>query len=417
MSLDQITKITSKSWFSRLGDAFKGLLFGLLLFIAAFPLLFWNEGRAVKTYKSLLQGEQEVVEIQHDSIQPEFDGKLVHVSGMVDTKAVLNDEVFGISVNALRLRRDVEMYQWEETSRSETRRKLGGGEETVTVYSYGKVWSGTPISSSRFQEPAGHQNPGAFPYEGLERLARPVSLGAFTLSDSLVRRISNYEPLPIAAQDFVTPAAEQPAQMDGAHPESDVAAGQTATGSSRSAFTPFAGGYYIGDNPNSPQVGDMRVSFRIVSPQIVSIVAKQTGDSFAPYETRTRPVELLQTGSHSAAEMFTKAHKDNELFTWILRLVGLVVMVIGLNMVFRPLSVVADVVPLFGRLVAAGTGIIAFLLAAMLSLITIALAWVFYRPLLGIALLVIASVLGVGVLRKMKSAKIANAAQQVHPAG
>lgn len=161
----------------------------------------------------------------------------------------------------------------------------------------------------------------------------------------------------------------------------------------------------------------MKATFQIVRPQIVSIVAKQTGNTFAPYETRTRPVELLQTGNHSAAEMFTKAHKDNVMLAWLLRLAGFLVMLIGLNMVFRPLSVTADVVPLFGRIVAAGTGIIAFLLAAMLSLITIAVAWLIYRPLLGIALFVIAGVLGFGILRSMKSARLANAAQQMQPAG
>lgn len=105
------------------------------------------------------------------------------------------------------------------------------------------------------------------------------------------------------------------------------------------------------------------------------------------------------------------------MLAWLLRLAGFLVMLIGLNMVFRPLSVTADVVPLFGRIVAAGTGIIAFLLAAMLSLITIAVAWLIYRPLLGIALFVIAGVLGFGILRSMKSARLANAAQQMQPAG
>src|SRR5207245_2956185 len=59
----------------------------------------------------------------------------------------------------LRLSRSVEMYQWKEQTKSETTKKLGGGEETVTTYSYSKVWDDSQIDSSDFKKPDGHQNP------------------------------------------------------------------------------------------------------------------------------------------------------------------------------------------------------------------------------------------------------------------
>ncbi len=62
-------------------------------------------------------------------------------------------------------------------------------------------------------------------------------------------------------------------------------------------------------------------------------------------------------------------------------------------MMLKVLSVTADIVPMFGSLVGTGTGIISFLLAAVLSLLTIAAAWVIYRPLLGLALLAAAAAL------------------------
>ena len=51
MSEDTFNEITSESWLSRIGGAIKGVVIGLVLFIAAFPFLFWNEGRAVKRYE------------------------------------------------------------------------------------------------------------------------------------------------------------------------------------------------------------------------------------------------------------------------------------------------------------------------------------------------------------------------------
>jgi hypothetical protein len=47
------------------------------------------------------------------------------------------------------------------------------------------------------------------------------------------------------------------------------------------------------------------------------------------------------------------------------------------------------VVPVLGHIVEFGTGLLAFVLALALSLITIAIAWIYYRPLLGVALLVV----------------------------
>ena len=103
--------------------------------------------------------------------------------------------------------------------------------------------------------------------------------------------------------------------------------------------------------------------------------------------------------------MIQKAQESNRLLTWLLRLAGFLLMLIGLNMVFKQLSVLADVLPFLGSLVAAGTGLIAFLLAALFSLVTIAVAWLVYRPLFGAALLAVAVLLFVAVMKKLKAPK------------
>ena len=68
-------------------------------------------------------------------------------------------------------------------------------------------------------------------------------------------------------------------------------------------------------------------------------------------------------------------------------------MLVGFSLLFRPLSVLADVVPFIGNIVGAGTGFVALLLSLPLSLLVISVAWIFYRPLIGIPL-VIAAVAG-----------------------
>ncbi len=364
---DRIVTVTNKSWGSRLGNAFGGVIFGLILFVVAFPLLFWNEGNSVKTYKSLKEGEGAVVSVDAEKVDPASEGKLVHVSGLATTPGTLDDAEFGISaVNAIQLQRAVEMYQWSEKSQSETRKKLGGGEETVTTYTYSKTWSDDVIASSNFQEPTGHENPGAMRFASQTWQADDVTLGAFELQPGQVLRISSFQSLPV--------------------PEMPVGLTNRISPLLLQANT-----FYMGKDPAAPAVGDLRISFKSVKPQDVSVIAKQSGSTFVPYPTKVgKTIDLLELGRLDAQQMFANAHTQNKIITWLLRVLGWFLMFIGLSMVFKPLSVLADVLPFLGSLVGMGTGLVAFLLSVSLSLLTIAIAWFIYRPLLGIILLGVA---------------------------
>jgi len=62
----------------------------------------------------------------------------------------------------------------------------------------------------------------------------------------------------------------------------------------------------------------------------------------------------------------------------------------GFGLILAPLRAIANVVPFIANIVGGGISVIAFALGVPLGLIVIALAWVVYRPLIGIALLVVA---------------------------
>ena len=364
---DRYTVTTSKSWFSRLAESIKSVLIGLILFVISFPLLFWNESRAVTTARSLEEGAGAVVTVAADAVSPGNEGKLVHVTGPVATTGPVVDEDLGIEADAVKLLRKVEMYQWIEEEKSETKKKLGGGEETVTTYEYKKAWSADPVDSSAFYEAAGHENPGEFPLPSATFVADPVTLGAFTLTAEQLDQLGNATALPVDAS-----AAES-------LPEGMAA--QVANGA-----------FYLGENPATPVVGDVRISFEVVNPEQASVVAVQTGGTFAPYQAEAGDsILLVEEGPHTAAEMFQTAQSANTVLTWILRAAGFFAMFLGLFLVFRPLSVVGDVVPFIGSLLGVGIGFFAFVTAFVLTFITIAIAWIAVRPILGITLLVLAA--------------------------
>ncbi len=362
---DSIQVTSSSSWFSRLGKAFTGIVVGIVLIIVGIALLFWNEGRAVKTYNTLKEGQGLVIDVASDSVDAANDGKLVHLSGDAVTDETLVDSDFGVSANAVRLRRDVEMYQWKETEKSETRKKLGGGEETVTTYTYAKEWSSMLNDTANFQEPTGHQNPSEFPYDSMTLDAEQVVVGAFYLSPDLVSQLSDFKDLPVRD---VPEGAQWP---EGARTDK--------------------GGIYLGANPAQPQVGDVRIKFSVVEQGPVSLVAAQNGDTFADYQTKAGgTIAMIVSGNVPAQQMFEDAISANTLITWLVRLGGFILIWIGFGLLFAPLSVLADIVPIFGSLVGAATGLIAFLLALAVAFTVIAIAWVVFRPLLGITLLILA---------------------------
>jgi hypothetical protein len=385
---DSFTVTSNQSWFSRLFDSIKSVLVGLVFFVGAFPLLWWNEGRAVRTAQSLTEGAGSIVAAPADSIDASKEGKLVHMNGAVTTEAPLVDDELAVEASAVKLIRTVEMYQWKEEEKSEKRKKMGGGEETVTTYSYSKEWSSGRIDSSQFKQPEGHENPEASPFESRTFVADPVKVGAHKLSPEQIGKLNDSAEFPLEAS-----AAEKlSADLQG---KIKVAGGK----------------FYMGADEASPVLGDVRISYQVVKPDTVSLAAVQTGDSFSPYQAKAGDqILLVQTGNHTAAEMFAKAQSENAVLTWILRAVGFFVMFLGIFMVFRPIAVLADVVPLFGTMLGAGIGFFAFLGAAALSFLTIAIAWVFVRPVLGIILVAIAIGAMVWLLRVGQRKKAARTA-------
>jgi hypothetical protein len=98
--------------------------------------------------------------------------------------------------------------------------------------------------------------------------------------------------------------------------------------------------------------------------------------------------------------------KKAMLMRWILRVVGVTLMWFGFLLLSKPLSVVADVVPLFGSLVGFLTGGVSFLLASGISVVVIAISWITFRPVLGIGLLVVAAAVLFFMLRLRKNKAI-----------
>jgi hypothetical protein len=157
---------------------------------------------------------------------------------------------------------------------------------------------------------------------------------------------------------------------------------------------PWGPGYYLGKDPEQPQIGDLKITFFLAGDMDVSVLGRQIQNSVAPYQA-TSGTELfrIEPGLVPADVMFQHAADENVLLAWLLRGGGFLAMLIGLVLVFRPLVTLAEIVPPLGRIVGAGVGLTAVALSIALTLASIGLAWLAYRPLWGGAALAAAVVL------------------------
>ena len=372
---DTFVETTSTSWIARIVQSIAGVAFGIVFIFGSIFFLFWNEGRAIQTERSLTEGGKVVIDVGPDSIDPANDGKLIHVSGNAAATAPLADPDFGIATVALHLVRIAEMYQWQEDKEEETRKSLGGSEETVTTYSYKKAWSQDGIDSSSFRHPQDHINP-TKRYNGMGVMAADATLGAFRL-DAAVLTL-----LPADAAVRVDAKAADKIKAR-------VANAQVIDGK-----------IYIGADPDHPAIGDYRISFVTAPAGPVSVMGRQAGSAFAAYQTKAGDRLLMAVpGTQPASDMFKEAEQENRILTWVIRFAGLFAIWLGAFMVLRPLVVVADVVPVIGSILGAGAGLVALAFAVVAGPAVMAIAWLWYRPLVSLVVLAVGVAAGIGLHR------------------
>ena len=376
------TETTSTSYGQRLAGSAKGMIGGLLVFIIGTCLLWWNEGRTVRTAKAIGDAASHVESVADVSkVDASLNGKLIHASAFADTKDTLTDDLFGVREQAIKLDRKVEYYQWVEHSQTKKRDKVGGGEETITTYTYEQKWVDKPVNSAEFKDPQ-YQSANKVLSEVEERneMAQHVTFGAYTLPESFVASISGSEPVEVRMTEEQRFTWDERLHMLMPKVNTETSLVHTS-----------ANTVYLGLSPNSPQVGDVRVTFTKVPPADISLIAQVDGSTFKAYRAKNgQSFSRLQMGKVSAEEMIEQARSENNLWAWVLRVIGILLVVGGLKGMFGLLPMLFKVLPFLGSIVDAGVGLVSWILGLAWSFIIIAIAWLVFRPIIGISLLVLA---------------------------
>ena len=342
------------------GGIVGGVLGGLILLVFGTVLLWWNEGENVRNIRTTDEVERNAVDIVSMSDPAQYENKLVSVSGRITVvDDALKDETFGISVHTAAMKRVVEMYQWDEEEHSD---------DDGTTYSYSKDWYPRVIDSSRFMR-SGHDNPGSMPYENAAYYAEKVTLGNFHLSDNQMKKMS-------------LDAVVDPSAANAVLPENYHVSGSYATQS---------------EDLGHPQVGDVRISWQYNDWTEVSLIAQPVGTTFSSYVSKVgKRVNYITGGIHTTHEMVEDMREQDRIMKWAFRAIGALMIFFGYLALITPLTKLASLIPFLGGVINGLLFVIEFLIALVHSLLVIGIAWIRFRPVVGILLL--AACAGVGVL-------------------
>lgn len=160
------------------------MMLGFFLIPLSQVIIWKNEQRAVKFAELIYRARKACIPADCNNPKDELMYKLIHITGTTSNNTNLCDRDFGVvAQDSYRLKRKVEMYQWQETYHD------GNGKQRP-YYTYYKVWSEQPIDSTLFKN-GGFDNPNLFawPYRSNSLQGQTVKLGQFLLNPCQIEKL------------------------------------------------------------------------------------------------------------------------------------------------------------------------------------------------------------------------------------
>lgn len=367
------TTTTTTGYGSRIGKSIGGVFVGALLFIGSFVVLYMNEGRA-----DISKIAKTAIELPASGVDSAAEGKLVSASGVVTSAETLGDNLYLRDGAYLAIDRSVEMYAWVEKKTEKSQTNVGGSETTTTTYNYVLEWTDSPMPSSEMQYPEEHENP-ALSIEGESFTVNTLSVGELRVDGAV--DLPETEELSLT-EDLVTLSDDA------------VLSGKYV----------FQG---IGTMTN-PEVGDIRVKYSALKPGFYGTVFGALSGGEVRKFTNEDGETLFRVFEGSREGGIATLHDEYVTMGWMLRVVGFLMMWIGLMSMLGPVATLLDVLPFLGSATRFMVGVIAFPIALVLTVLTV-LASMLLHSLVALVVVLLLFIGGGIVAVKMKHKKTAGA--------
>lgn len=338
-------------------------MFGIVLFLASFWVIWSNEGRP-----NLAKLSADSIAISAQSVDAANEGKLVAAAGRLSGSPV-GDGLYIADGDYLQVSRSVEMFAWAEESESK--------DNGTKTYSYSQKWTSMPSDSSRFAQPAGHENP-KMTIESRVYKSANATLDAFSVNMSKL---------------------DLPSTQDLVINENVLKPGSNVVHDSEYVF--------VGEGSlAAPKIGDMRISYNVVRNNInVTVFGKQSGNSLDTYVFTKQDTSIYRAFDGNREEALQELNLEHKIMGWILRIVSLLMLWMAICMILGPISAMFGAIPMLENFSSTIINFLAFIPALGLWIIAEIVAIIAHNPwLLALTALVFAGA-GYGIFRYMQSRK------------
>lgn len=442
--MSQPGDVEYESFGTRMMNSFGGVLIGIILIVLSVPCIALNERRQARMQSLLALGEEECREVTGSKVDTDNRGCLVSVTdGNTRPLAMVDNKAFDVHLKCVALKTSVELYQWVEHEHKREEDQIGGGKVTITTYSYTEEWKAqNPIQnpndrSKTTQAPDKWNNTFGVTTTYCERVEYGNDDGsAFVLPEDLLRQLEKYQP---AEQKELGPAVEHAASGEKLSLHDKYyylrnPGGNPQIGDVRVKFDYLAAG---GASILALQVekkGDPKDTFqpyRLVArgccccrveedklKEDLIAQANKSADELAEEDTcKSGPLAVLccccnliaymhaylpmlrveifdcEDGQMAKIKQFEKVRTEATLVTWVMRLVGFLVMLIGFEMVFDPVVSLLYVIPWLAYLGGFLIWLVALILSLALTSLIVFFAYLWFRPITAMVCLSITTAL------------------------
>lgn len=345
------------SWWERIKWAFFWIIFGWILILIWWMILWNNEQDFVRMKNDLIFMKNNTQIYSSGSTQ----SGLILVWGSLLSQETLKNPIFWVTASgALSLKMEVETYQWVEKKSSHSSKNLWGSQTTTTRYSYDKQWSSTYHNADTFHS-SGMYNP-PVKYERSQLFSQDIKLNGMNVSQDFLNNISSSDYLPLEIPEWV------------------IKKSQIRLKQNISSFQ--SGALYIGTwSYEMPNVGDTLIRFSYLPSQTYTLIGDMSNNSLTPYTTKNgREIIPIEKWLQSLEHMYKTQDDINIFTTWLMRWVGMILIFIWFTLVFNLIVVLADFIPFFGSIVSFGITMISLFLTLILGGSIIAISWFYARP-------------------------------------
>lgn len=304
----------------------------------------------------LTEAGKKVISVDCHQVKEKNEGKVIHLVGDLQSNETIHEPVFDLRFRALKVVRNVEMYQWDENVSTTETVMPGGDAIKRKTYTYKKIWSEVLIDSSHFRKKK-YKNPKKIKIEKESFYVNNAYVGEFSVS---IQHIQNLD----------TKFAKLPSLKS---VKNDKYAGRI--------FLTDQGQIYLGQNPKEPRIGDLKISYHIAKAGKYSLIGEQKMSAIEPFLSEKKMViAVVKKGKYKPRELITLEKKELSNLSWIFRGIFLCFYILFIYLIFKPTAVLADVIPWFGEVTRLKVFCQAVVLGLFFSITTILVGKFYFEP-------------------------------------